>query len=73
VIPALTGFRVGLRAEGEVAEGEIGEPPTVAAAPRLVAEVSVLVRDESGKVVSQSNAWVLPVPALVYPIAPVEE
>ncbi|NOY91495.1 MAG: hypothetical protein GXP55_09865 [Deltaproteobacteria bacterium] len=73
VIPALTGFRVGLRVAGEVSEGELGDPPTIAAAPRVVAEVSVLVRDESGKIVAQSNAWTLPVPTLLYPIAPVEE
>jgi len=73
VIPALTGFRVGLRAESEVSEGDIGEPPTVSPPPRLVAEVSVLIRDEAGRIVSQSNAWVLPVPTVFYPVVPVEE
>ncbi|NCQ59682.1 MAG: hypothetical protein GW913_03310 [Myxococcales bacterium] len=73
VIPALTGFRVGLRAAGEVTQSDvIGDPPTVTLAPRLVAEVSVLVRDESGRIVAQSDAWTLPVPTIVYPIEPVE-
>ena len=73
VIPALTGFRVGLRAESEAFEGDIGEPPTFAPPPRLVAEVSVLIRDESGRIVSQSDAWELPAPTIIYPIVPVEE
>lgn len=73
VIPALTGFRVGLRAQAEAFEGDIGEPPTVEPPPRLVAEVSVLVRDESGRIVGQSEAWTLPVPTIFYPVVPVEE
>lgn len=73
VIPALTGFRVGLRAEGEAFEGDIGEPPTFEAPPNLVAEVSVLIRDENQRIVAQSNAWTLPVPTIVYPTVPVEE
>jgi hypothetical protein len=54
VIPALTGVRLGLRAEG---------------ASNLVLEATVRARDVADRLTSQNDAWELPQPALIMPAA----
>ena len=60
VVPALTGFRVGLRAAG---------------AANVLIEFTVRVRDVRHKIVQAARAWELPVPMVVTPadLAPPEE
>lgn len=61
VIPALTGFRIGLR----VVTG--GGPP-----PQVVLEATVRLRDLEGKIADPADAWVLPMPAQFTPPAAVD-
>lgn len=61
IVPALTGFRIGLRVEA-------GTPPP------LALEAIVRVRDVHDKIVGEGEtSWELPVPAPFVPVAPMQE
>jgi len=63
IVPGLTGFRVGLRAQGL----PIPDAPT-AGRGLVILEVSVHVRDERGRLVDEGeDPWELPQPALFMP------
>jgi hypothetical protein len=64
VIPALTGVRIGLRAQGQM-----DEPP-----PNVMIEATVRVRDPRGVLIQdEMMPWMRPAPALFTPVSPMEE
>ncbi len=61
VLPALTGFRIGMRAAGAV-----GGP-----APNIVVEASVRIRDLHNRIMPNGQkSWTLPVPTPFFPVTP---